>query len=296
MDDLFARSGLSFDRLRSLLAVADAGGLKVAAREDPKRNLRRHIEELEAVFALPLAERRGRGIVLTDAGRELAKIARETRARMREVASRTDGTPLDVKLGASDTVLQWWVTPNRTAFGAARLNMSTPPGPEIVERLLDSRLDFGIMRTSDLHSRLRSRSLGVIEYALYVPNALKPKSKALGIKELIRQVPYGVVAREPSFRARLDAALVRADVRVRPVLVCDTFLHLHAAVAAGRCAAVLPTLARDQLARSAFSEYRGAILGRHDGRMSLAWAPWLERQRPRMAALIPGIISSMRRP
>jgi DNA-binding transcriptional LysR family regulator len=295
MNDLFARSGLSIDRLRSFLAVAEAGGITKAVPGNPIRQSQfsRQINELEHFFDLELLERRGRNVVLTNAGRELAGVVREILARLKDVAAATPDARLDVTVGASDSVIRWWILPRHRAFGRARLQVSMLSGAEVVDGLLDAQLDLGIVRASDLRSGLRSRALRTIDYALYVPKQLVPKGKRLGVKELFQRLPIGVLNGEPRFSERLDAALDQAKVRVWPAFVCETFPQLQAAVAAGLCAAVLPTMVRDQLPRSKFSEHQDAILGKHDGQMSLAWTPRLERQRPRVAALIPGIVQGM---
>jgi DNA-binding transcriptional LysR family regulator len=121
------------------------------------------------------------------------------------------------------------------------------------------------------------------------------KNRSLSVRPMLQSLPIGVLNGEPSFSARMDAALQREKLRLTPVWSCETFPQLHAAVAAGRCAAVLPTLVRDELRASKFGEYRDPILGKHEGRMCLAWMPRLERQRPRVAALIPGIVRGMQR-
>jgi DNA-binding transcriptional LysR family regulator len=295
MNDLFARQGLSIDRMRSFLAVAEAGGITKAAPGNPIRQSQfsRQIGELEEFFDLELIERRGRNIVLTAAGRELAGVVHETLARLKDVAANTPDARVDVSVGAGDSVIRWWIIPRHRAFGRARLQVSMLSGAEVVDGLLGAQLDFGVVRASDLRRGLRSRGLGTIDYALYVPKQLVPKGKSLGVKELFEQLPIGVLNGEPSFTARLDASLERANVRVTPAFTCETFPQLQAAVAAGLCAAVLPTLVRDQLPRSEFSEHRAGILGKHEGRMVLAWTARLERQRARVAALIPGIVKGM---
>jgi DNA-binding transcriptional LysR family regulator len=297
MTDPFTRGGLSIDRLRSFLAVADAGGMTAAAPGNPIRQsqLSRQISEIEDAYGLAIIERRGRGIVLTAAGKALAVAVRDMLAALRDVGAHDDPGLVDIALGAGDSVLQWWVNPCADAFGPARLRVSMLSGPEVVDGLLDSQLDFGIVRVTDLRPSLRSRPLGTIDYALYVPNALVPKPKPVGIKQLLEAVPVGVLNGEPSFSALLDASLLRAGVRITPVYVCETFPQLRSRVAAGRCAAVLPTLVRDELPRAQVSEHRDPILGKHEGRMSLVWTTRLERQRPRVAALVPGIVRGMQR-
>src|SRR6266436_4703400 len=75
---LFAESGLSLDRLKALLAVAAAGSIVKATAGDPVRQSQysRQIKELEDFFRIKLVERHGKGIRLTQNGKELARISR----------------------------------------------------------------------------------------------------------------------------------------------------------------------------------------------------------------------------
>src|SRR5688572_8563523 len=75
---LFARRGLSLDRLKALLEVGAAGSIVSAAGADPVRQSQfsRQIKELENFFQTKLVERQGRGMRLTANGKELARISR----------------------------------------------------------------------------------------------------------------------------------------------------------------------------------------------------------------------------
>ncbi|WP_188659393.1 LysR substrate-binding domain-containing protein [Sphingomonas metalli] len=82
-----ARGGRGFARpdrlmtstqLRAFLALADAGSFAEAARatDGSQPAIHRAVRDLEQIGGVALAERRGRGIVLTAAGRQLARSAR----------------------------------------------------------------------------------------------------------------------------------------------------------------------------------------------------------------------------
>ena len=75
---LFAESGLSLDRLKSLLEVGAAGSIVKAAKGDPVRQSQysRQIKELEDFFRTRLMERQARGIRFTANGKELARLSR----------------------------------------------------------------------------------------------------------------------------------------------------------------------------------------------------------------------------
>jgi LysR family nitrogen assimilation transcriptional regulator len=297
MNDIFARRGISLDRLHSFLSVAEVGSISLAAPGNPttQSQLSRQIGELETFFGAALIERHGKGLKLTTAGAELAVVVREMTARLADYAANISEEPIEVTIGAGDSVIQWWITPNKKAFGRARLQLEMLSSPEVVDGLLDAKLDFGVIHASDLRTGLKSRPLGTIDYALYVSKQLLPKARGLGVKELLQQVPIGILNGEPNFSARLDAALALAGVRITPELTYNTFPQLCGAVAAGQCAAVLPMIVRDRLPPSGFHEYRDAILGKHDTKMSLAWTQRLLRQRPRVAAMIPAIADALKR-
>src|SRR5262249_14003214 len=106
-DGFFHRGGLSLDRLRSFLAVADAGAIARAAPGDPVRQsqLSRQIGELEQFFGHGLVERRGRGLALTRAGEHLAVTVRELIAGLHDVAAVAEDAPIAAALGAGDSLL-----------------------------------------------------------------------------------------------------------------------------------------------------------------------------------------------
>jgi DNA-binding transcriptional LysR family regulator len=297
MQDLFARGGISFERLRSFLTVVEAGGLTMAAPNKPVRQsqLGRQIKELEGFFKLKLLERRGKAFELTEAGKHLAYVGRDFLAGLTEVAMKTSDAPVELSIGAGDSVIRWWIAPRKEAFGGAHLTVTMMSGPEVVDGLVDAKLDFGVVRKTDLRKGLESSELGTIDYALYVAKELLPKGRAISVKEMLQTLPIGVLTGEPSFSRQLEAALEREKVRLDPAWVCETFPQLRDAVAGGWCAAVLPTLAREELPAAKFGEYRDPILGKHEGRMNLVWMPRLERQRPRVKELIPGIVRGMQR-
>ena len=285
MNDPFSRAGLSIDRLRSFLAVADAGAISRAAPSDPVRQsqLSRQIGELEQFFGRPLVERKGRGIMLTPAGEELAVVVRSALAGIRDVATGDEG-PLVVSLGAGDSLLHAWVIPRLSRFSRQEnitLTLAALAVADVAERLLDGRLDLGVLRSRELPSGMRTRPLGTIDYALYVPRALRRKaSRSL---ETLAHVPYVVQNGEPELRAKLEAALARAGVQTPPALVCETFPQAQRAVATGSYAGVLPTLARPDLPASRFDEHRDPALASLSSELRLAWTSRLERQRPRVA-------------
>jgi len=293
INPLFQRRGLSIDRLLSFLMVADAGGLAAAAPRNNTRQsqLSRQISELEEFFGKPLVERRGRGIALTPVGAHLAVVLRELVTGLQDVASASESDALRVSLGAGDSLLHAWVIPRiGTTLGGVSLTLKALSSADVLPRLIDARLDFGIVRTADIPASLRSKVLGTVDYALYVPKQLRIKGP---IKHMLQSLPLAMQNGDPEFNERLTTAFEKAGIKLTPSLVCETFPQAQRAVATGRYAAVLPTFARAELPEKSFDEIRDPALGRHASKVSLVWAARLERQRPRVGALVVRLMKAL---
>ena len=296
-DDLFSRAGLSIDRLRSFLAVAEAGGMARAAPRSPTRQsqLSRQISELEAFFETALLERRGRSVALTPAGERLAVVVREVLDGIRDVAATGRVKTIALSLGAGDSVLHGWVLPRigralerapGTTIGLVALS-----GPDVVARLLDARLDFGVVRAKEVAPGLRSRVIGTISYALYVPRALRPRPRPSSEVELVASVPLAAQHGDPELAEHLRSAAARRGVELAPRLVCETFPQAERAMRSGRFAAVLPELAEPPHDTDVV---RSPLFG-PTTKLHLAWSARLERRRPRAAVMIDPLASALTR-
>lgn len=292
-EDLLVRKGLSLDRLSGFLDIVDAGGIAAAARGDTSRHsqLTRQLAELEKFYELQLVDRRGRAFALTAEGKDLEIAARTSFTMLCDVGAYEGGRKPRIVVGTGNSVFHWWVGPRPEAFAGTWYQFEMLSGPEIVAGLSDSKLHFGIIRASDVTRGLRTAPLGTIGYALYVSNKLVPKAKPVDLKQLFATVPIGGLTGEPRFSKALEAALSDAGVNIPDIHLCETFPELRVLVMAGKCAAVLPTLARHS--PSHVREIRDPILGEHDGDMVLAWTTHLERQRPGLAAMIPEFVRAL---
>ena len=295
MFESLSRTGISIDRFRSFLEVVDAGGMAHAGAENPSRpsQLSRQIRELEEAFGCALTERRGRGIVVTAAGNRLAQILRESLKGLEDFALETRDAPLPFTLGAGDSLLHWLVVP-RIGHAIAHVHRATATivslsSADVVERLLDARLDVGLVRGNEARTPLVKRPLGVLRYALYAPKALLAKlSQDPG--ELLATLPLAVQRSEPELNARL-IALAKKHRGPRIELECETFPQACRAVQSGSCAALLPTIARADLPQKDFPEVELPGLGRLDATIHLAWHPRADRTRVQevVAALATGL-------
>ncbi|MEI7929451.1 MAG: LysR family transcriptional regulator, partial [Verrucomicrobiales bacterium] len=102
--NIISQSGFSMDRLANFCAVADAGSIVGAAKGNTvlQTLISRQIRELEGLFGVELIRRRGRGLELTDAGRELATVGRENFKGLDDYAARCSGAAWTVRMVASN--------------------------------------------------------------------------------------------------------------------------------------------------------------------------------------------------
>jgi len=112
-DQLFSRGGLSIERMRGFLEMAEAGSIARAAPGDPVRQslISRQIRELEEFFGAELTVRRGRGLELTAEGRRLAALARAQFLALDEFRREHAGEPRSFLVSAGASTLGWVVAP-----------------------------------------------------------------------------------------------------------------------------------------------------------------------------------------
>lgn len=262
--------GLSLDRLRSFLLVAEAGGHARAAPGDPGRQsqLSRQLGELERSLKQPLFLRRGKVMQLTAAGSALARVVRELDQGLEDVSAAEQG-PVRVSLGAGDSVLQWLVLPKlgalRAALDGVELEVEALGADGVVSALLEHRIDLGLLRSSEAAGDLKIHKLGHVSYAVF---------SAAGRGKLPLAVPSTERGLEQALRALGPAALR-----------CETFPQVAQAVRSGAYEGVLPTFARALLPASEFKLHPERALDAVATPLTLAWRARTLELRPQVKVL-----------
>jgi DNA-binding transcriptional LysR family regulator len=237
---LFSQSGLSLERLRALVEVGARGSIARAAENDPARQslYSRQIKELEDFFQTGLVERQGRGIRLTAAGRELARISRFFLLGLSNFQRGRLAGGQTYRIGASATFLTAILVPAlaHTRRAQAGIHFAVEPVAEedIERRLHDLTLDFGVVSRSELSRPLQLSPLGSVPLNLWVPRGLAKSAGAAAAAFTSGRLPFAWPA------AELPPARFELLQRQEPVLECATFLNARQALARGGLAAVLP--------------------------------------------------------
>ncbi len=286
VSELLQQGGLSFDRLQSFCLVAEAGGVTKAAKGDPARQslYSRQIRELEEFFGVELIRRKGRGITLTEAGASLHVIVREHFAALSDFKNQCKGQPVEVAIGAGDSIIQWLLLPRlgeiRKGSPQVRFKFLNLTTDEAVKRLADGMIDFALVREDAVARPLQSTPLGVMGYSLFIPQNLK---SAVGPKEnlkLLDNLPLATLEGEGSFRGMLADIAKRQKSGLNIQVECSSFTLAARAVSEGNVAAILPAIAASELQSTAVIQIRPGFLRHFDRKMCLASNPRLVRIRP----------------
>ena len=277
-EKLFLRSGLSFERLRTLLLVAESGGITLAAQGNPVTQslFSRQLRELEEFFGLTLFERRGRGIVMTRAGERLVVVARECLFGLDGFLddAMEDRTRFDI--GAGDSLLQWILIPaisravlELAPFDLRLRNMRTK---EIVQSLRDLELDVGLVRDEVVMPPLKSQRLFSMSYTLFVPEPLLSQRPKVDLPRLLSEIPLALLT-DSGFEQAVVAEM--KGKRAKTILGCDSFTQAAAALTTGRFGAVLPTVAAGTLPVREVRAIELKSLKKMARTIHLAWNPRL---------------------
>jgi DNA-binding transcriptional LysR family regulator len=280
--ELLSQGGLSLERLQSFCLVAQAGGVTKAAKGDPAKQslFSRQVKELEEFFGAELVRRKGRGIVLTAAGERLNVLARECFASLWDFKSACKALPVEVVIGAGESIIDWVLMPRlaevRKKLPNVRLKFLNLPTSEVVRRLADGVIDFGVVRRDAVARPLQSVSLGVMTYSLFVPEGLT--GGGTGVKAL-EAVPLATLEGEGSFRRELAAIARKNRLELKIEIECSSFPLVARAVGAGGVAAILPSVAAVELARPGAQEMTVAVLDGLRREICLGWNPRVMRIR-----------------
>jgi len=294
-NELLSKSGLSLDRLESFCLVAEAGGVTKAAKGDPARQslFSRQIKELEEFFGTELIRRKGRGVVLTEAGERLNVIARESFGSLADFQSECKSRPIEVVIGTGESVIQWLLMPRleklRQQIPNVRLKFLNLPTYEAVARLADGLIDFALVRSGAVSRPLVVSPIGSLSYSLFLPPSSEARQDRKSVATLLNTLPLATLEGEGSFRSELAELGKQHGIKFNIQIECPSFPLAARAVVLGGVAAILPTIAQDDLREAGVRQVQIPFLKSLEREMCLASNARLIRIRPileRVAAVL----------
>src|SRR5215510_3608492 len=273
---------LNLHHLRLFFAIVENGGFTPAARalRLSQPALSKALAELEKQLHVPLIDRGGRMLALTDAGKtlharaaELFGVERTAERELRELRGLKRGS---LRVAASTTIATYILPPYlgrfRTRHPSVRIRSTNANTRTVLRLLLESRADVALVEGPVSHARVdtipwREDELVVIanpQHPLLRRTRVKP-SELADLPFLVREPGSGT--REVSERA-----LALHGVRLSNTMRVGGTEAIKQAVAAGLGFAIVSrAAARDQLAldKIAVLPVEGLIIRRTLARLEL---------------------------
>lgn len=250
-EKLFSKSGLSLDRLRGFMEMANSGSIARAAPGDANHQsqISRQIRELEQFFGAELTQRRGKTLTLSPAGVRLAALVREQFQDLEDFRREQAGESKSFLIGAGASVLEWLVVPAlpgiSQCLGGATLLTGAYRSGGLRDAVRDGKADFAVIRQDVVPEGGHSLVVMKMGYYLCIPRRLlKPgiTAREAAKPALWQSLPFAAGRDGGQTDAAVREAMRAAGMDFRPRFECGSMLQVRQLVALGACAGVLPTL------------------------------------------------------
>ena len=279
-NELIPRSGLSLDRLHNFLAVAKAGSIAKAAPDSIVRQsqISRQARELEEFFKVELTKRRGKTLVLTDAGKNLAKRIYLGLKDLDDFRIEQTEAKKTFTIGAGASILDWLVIPAigpiRDALKQAALRLDTQRSGELVEAVKFGEIDFAIVRDDAIPAELPRLPLLHLKFHLCVPRSLvKHGTIASRINDpnLWQTLPFAAGRDGGQLDLALRQAMEQAVGKFQPIIECNSMLQARQIIERGVCAGILPSVGIQGLSAKEILISEFAPLKKYGRSLALHW-------------------------
>ena len=178
-DELFERSGLSLERLKTFCEITQHKGITRAAGGDSVRQSQysRQLKELENYFGAELFVRRRNLFQLTPAGMKLLVVVNDFFSTLSTVRNEIKDLPQTIAFGAGESIFNWLLFPRfsflHKLFPTFRFQFRNLQSKEIIRGIQESELHFGIVRDDACPREMERQKLGSINYCLFIPKSMK---------------------------------------------------------------------------------------------------------------------------
>ena len=255
-EELFSERGLSLERLKTFCEIAHAGGVTRAAKGPVRQSqFSRQVRELEAFVGTDLFIRKRNSFRPTPAGEKLLSVAKDFMIALALARREIKSLPQTMRVGAGESVFNWLLFPR-----LSRLNQLFPNyqfdfrnlrSKEVVRGLLESEIDFGIVREDACPKELKQRRIGVMTYCLFLP-AEMARSMPSSRDEILNHVPLATLEGDGKFKTELLERSAKAGIKLDLRVICSSFPLMTEVLKQGEHAAILPNIAEVELPSSRF--------------------------------------------
>jgi DNA-binding transcriptional LysR family regulator len=298
-ENLFAQSGLSLERLKTFREIVAAGGITAAARDDSNRQSQfsRQLKELERYFGVELLKRGHGPAELTDAGQRLYEIVGHTLRALEEFRGTCAGQPIELVIGAGESVIQWLLLPRLPGLAEAHPRLAVTfqnlKTDEILHRLRDGAVDFGVVSRCESHRVLASAPLGKLEFCLFAPAGLLPVNLKLKMKSnILGHLPLAMLEGSAGIRQAIEHEAQRIGIKLNVRLRFSSYPQLAQAVQNLGVAAIMPKLAAASFKGTDVRAVALPFLAARSRQVSLVWNRKTAEVRPaipKYARLLPAM-------
>lgn len=219
-------------QLDLLIAVVESGGYMQAGAclHISPSAIHRHIRLLEEEISSPVLTRNGRHVELTDVGRVLLDLARQTRKDISDAERRIgDVTQLrcgHLRLGTGGSILTAFLPPVlrrfRRKFPGVDVHIMTSTADQVARALTEGKLDLGITyNPADMPPGIQGLQHEILyqEEFLWAVAKEHPlaKRKSIALSDLV-QFPFAMLTRQSHIRRIFDRLFENAGLKPRVIM------------------------------------------------------------------------------
>jgi DNA-binding transcriptional LysR family regulator len=245
-DDLFSKTGISLDRLRSFLEVSRYGGIVQAAKSNPikQSQLSRQIKELERYFGFELVQRKGKIIVLTEAGKDLSRIIQSQFFELSNFSSFHKNKQLKLIFAGGSAslhiILAKKIESIKKIFLNANIELLEQNTETTLRDIKDMRVDFGFFAHTKNTLNVEITEIGKFEFCFLVPKTILKDKAALNIDKLLYEIP--IASMRDSSAENIFKVIEQKRSPIEISMYCTSYLMVRDALESGFYGAILPKL------------------------------------------------------
>ena len=265
-EDLLSESGLSLDRLRVLCEVIHDRTITKAVGGDSSRasHYSRQIRELNEYFGTQLFTHDGRTLVPTDKAIQLSIIARNFFAQISDFRADLAGSNTPLRIGAQETIIRWYLLPHlvewQVAFPEVRFDLQNHRTQEMVTGLENAELDLAVLRADAVTSRIATHPLCNLEYALFIPKAVRSTVPKKITVRILKGLPLATLGRHGRFSSHLNELVDQLGEDLSIQATCNSFSLIVELMKVRDLAAILPLAASRGLSLDDFHVVQPSFL------------------------------------
>lgn len=275
--NIFSIQGFSYSNLESLLLFADAKSVTAAANSKNRDagTISRHIKNLDDFFGCKLRQTKEKTAGLSPEGEELVSLLRRQLKELEDFREKHTKTLHSVSLAGGDSLIQLFLLPSlsevQRQFEHVTISVSAARTFEIIQGLQNYSIDLGLLRIDAIatNSSLESEELGEYRYAIFIPETLWPKDKA--IDPNVFKLPFAMI--KDHWDTDFTEIARNKGVDFENVRVfCENFTEVFRLVGLGSYAGILPIFCK-RLLRPETHCYEPVFLNERKHKVALAWNP-----------------------